>query len=66
MGILQYAKSYLHKQRGWKGTRVGGKWFFKRSGAKKTDGNCGRREGTGMRELRLRVDSGEGREIHCE
>jgi len=63
MGILQYAKNYLDKQRGYKGTWVGGKWSFKRSGAKKTDGNCGRREGAGMRELRLRVDSGEGREI---
>jgi hypothetical protein len=63
MGILQYAKNYLDKQCGYKGTWVGGKWFFKRSGAKKTDGNCGRREGAGMRELRLRVDSGEGRKI---
>jgi hypothetical protein len=62
MGILQYAENYLDKQRGHKGTRVGGKWSFKRSGTKKTDGNCGRREGAGMRELRLRVDSGEGRE----
>jgi hypothetical protein len=63
MGILQYAKIYLDKQYGYKRTWVGGKWFFKWSGAKKTNGNCGRREGTGMRELRLRVDSGEGREI---
>lgn len=63
MGILQYAKKYLNKQRGYKGTWLGGKWFFKRSGAKKTDGNCGRREGARMRELRVRVDNGEGREI---
>lgn len=63
MGFLQCTKNYLDKQRGYKGTWVGGKWFFKRSGAKKTNGNCGRCEGTGMRELRLRVDSGEGREI---
>jgi hypothetical protein len=63
MGILQYAKNYIDKQLGRKGTGVGGKWFFKWSGAKKTDGNCGRCEGAGMRELRLRVESGEGREI---
>ena len=53
MGILKYGK----------GIWVGGKRFFKRGRAKKTNGESRRREGARMQQLRLRLYNGEGTDV---